>query len=218
MKFREFVGEDKVKKVKKKIVQTNIGPTEEEFLKKVLREKPDGSRIKKRLPIRKFLNFSLSKQRLKRSFDYIKSWLIRYNVSFKPINPYLTLYLLENLPKSSNFIEDIKKSKNDIIYKPKGTITIVSANETVFPKTYMNLKGEVGTDYILLDYLPNNYNLFLEGIMLDINIEILYSQCYVKLFEIKSGILTPEIYKDMMFSCPRFPNLKLGNVGFVRSI
>lgn len=215
MKFREYVGEDKVRKVKKKIVKTNIGPTEEEFLKKVLRENQDGSIIKKTPG--KFLNFSLSKQRLKRVFDYLKSWFIRYDVSFEAINPHLTLYLLGNLYKSSIFIEDIRKSKSSAVYKPKGTITIVSADNITFPRSYMNLKGEVGKDYILLDYCPNEYNLFLEEIMLNMGIEILSNQCYVKLFEIKSGIITPKMYEDMMFSCPMFPNLKLGNVGFIRS-
>lgn len=202
MKFREYVGEPKIIEVKKKIIKTNTVHIEEEFTKKI-----HG----------KFLNFSLSKQRLKRSFDYLKSWLIRYNVQFKAINPYLTLYLLGNLSSSSVFIEDIRQTKSSAIYKPKGTITIVSNNENIFPSVYKNIKSEVGTDYILLDYCKNEYNIFLEKIMFNMGIEVLSNQCYVKLFEIESGILTPKIYEDMMFSCPMFPNLKLGNVGIIRS-
>jgi hypothetical protein len=217
VKFREFVGEEKVRKVRKKVIQTNIGPTEEDFLKQVLREKPDGSKIKKGSSIEKFLHFGLSKQRLKRVFDYIKSWLIRYDVPFKPLNPCLTLYLLRNLPTNSTLVDKIKKTKSGIVYKPKGTISIVSIDESTFPRPYMNLEGEIGKDYILLDYFPNEYNLFLEGIMIDMNIKILYDQCYVKLFEIKSEVMTPKLYKDMMFSCPKFPDLKLGNVGLLRS-
>ena len=86
------MGEKKVKEVKEKIVQTKIGPTESNFIKTV--EKP-----KRKWTVETYLGFSLSKKNLKRVFDYIKSWLIRYNVPFESINPYLTLYLLDELPK-----------------------------------------------------------------------------------------------------------------------
>jgi len=219
VKFREFVGEKNVKEVEKKIIQTNIGSTEEDFLKTVLRENQDGSKIKKRkeLSIETFLGFGLSKQKLKRVFDYIKSWLIRYDVPFEAQNPYLTLYLLRNIKESSLLINNIKKTKHGIIYKPKNTISILSYDEKNFPRPYMNLKGEKGYDYILLNYYPNEYNLFLEGIFIDMDIKIILEQCYVKLFKIKSGIMKNKMYEDMMYSCPKFPNIKLGNIGLLRS-
>lgn len=135
---------------------------------------------------------------------------------FKPINPYLTLYLLKNINSSSTLVNNIKTTlspKNDIIYKPRNTITVIGNK---FPKSNYNIKPKKDKDYILLDYYPNEYNLMLESIMVDMDIKILFNQCYVKLFEIRSNILTPKIYEDMMYSCLKFPNLKLGNIGLLR--
>jgi hypothetical protein len=108
MKFGEYVGHKKTKEIKK-IVETNIGPTEEEFLKTVARENPDGSKINHK---EFYLGFGISKKALKRVYDYIKSWFLRYHIPFKSINPYLTLYLLKNLPSNKrDFIKDIKIAK-----------------------------------------------------------------------------------------------------------
>lgn len=197
MKFREFVGEDKVKEVEKKIVQTNIGPTEEEFLKQVLIEKPE-----KYLGPEYYLSFSLDKRSLKRVFDYIKSWLIRYHVKFRPINPYLTLYVLNNLPEHSIIVNKIKKNKGGVIYKPKGTLT---------------LERKKGKDIILLDYFKNDYNKVLENLFTSMGINIVVNKSYIRLFEIEGGALNNRIFEDIIYSCPRLPNLRLGNVGLSRS-
>jgi uncharacterized short protein YbdD (DUF466 family) len=79
MKFGEYVGHKKTKEIKK-IVQTNIGPTEEEFLKERLQEKIQmvvGSTHKEF-----YLGFGISKKTLKRVYDYIKSWFLRYHIPF----------------------------------------------------------------------------------------------------------------------------------------
>jgi hypothetical protein len=57
----------------KKIVHPNIGSTEEEFLKEVARENPDGSRINTK---EFYLGFGISKKDIKRVYDYIKSWFL----------------------------------------------------------------------------------------------------------------------------------------------
>ena len=212
MKFREYVGEGKVKQIKKKIVQTNIGPTEKNFLRKVARENPDGS---KRNSIETYLGFGLNKKTLKRVFDYMKSWFIRYHLDFRPINPYLTLYILNNLPKYSILSNKLKKVKKEMVYKPRGTITVVSYDEKNYPMSY-GLEGVKGGDYILIDYNINNkYKVIFENIFDEMNIDIIFEQGYVKLFEVESGILNHRIYEDMVFSLPPLPNLRLGNVGLL---
>ena len=221
MKFRQYVGE-KPRKVKdfkdiKKIIQTDIGPTEKDFLEIVARKKPliKGNIYKERKRIETQLGFGLSKKHLKRVFDYIKSWLIRYDVPFKPINPYLTVYLLDNLPSVSVFIDNIKNTKRGMIYKPKGTITIISPNERDFPRSIM--EPERNKDQILLDYIPNSdYHDVLENVFDAMGIKIIDKYCHVKLFEIESGIFTPQIYRDMMYSAPKMPDLRLGNIGLRR--
>jgi hypothetical protein len=214
MKFREFVGEKKVREVRKKIVQTNIGPTEAEFLKKVARENPDGTKINN---IETYLGYGLSKKTLKRAFDYIKSWLIRYDVPFEAVNPYLTVYLLNNLPSTSVLIKKIKKEKKGMLYKPLGTLTVISNDERVFPRSAQHIETETGIDYLVLDYMPNNkHHTILEQSFNDLNIDVVDRFCHVRLFEIESGIVGPEFYERMMYSAPFLPTLRLGNIGLIR--
>lgn len=200
MKFREYVGEAKVKEVKE-VVQTNIGQTEKEFLKQVARENPDGT---KRKHNETYFGFGLDKKRLKRTFDYIKSWFIRYDVPFRAVNPYLTLYLLDNLPSKHVIIKNIKKTKRDIIYKPKGTITVME-NDIAYSH-----------GYVIVDYVPNSeYEKVLEDIFGDLYIDVIEKHCYVKLFRFDK-ILSNRFFEDMMYSCPKMSNLKLGNIGLLR--
>lgn len=182
MKFRQYVGENKSREIIKK-VEKNTFKKEEKVTET-------------------FLGFGLGKQNLKRIFDYIKSWFIRYHVPFEAINPYLTLYRLKNLNDSEFLIKKIKKNKDSIIYKPEGTISIANNNRY---------------DYILLNYNRNGYNDFIENVLDDMGVEILFDKCYVKLFKIKSNIIKPIMYNDMMYSAPKFPTLKLGNVSLLRS-
>ena len=103
MKFREFVGEKKVREVQE-IVKTDRS-TPKAFIEQVL------------IPsYPKYFGFGLSKKHLKKTFDYIKSWLIRYDIPFKSISPCLTLYLLHDLPSVSVLVNNI--SKTDKFYKP----------------------------------------------------------------------------------------------------
>ena len=209
MKFREFVGEEKAKKVEK-IVSTNIGETDIDHLKTVLRETLDGTKIEYRE-----LGFNLSKKNLKRVFDYIKSWFIRYKVDYKPINPYLTLYLLSNVKSSQKVIKRLRETKGGSIYKPKGTLTVISANKN-FPSVY-GIQPVKKKDYIVLDYIKNEtYGKVMEDIFHSMGINIMRQYYFVKLFEIESGKFDHEIYEDMMYSVPKIPEVKLGNAYLLR--
>jgi hypothetical protein len=216
MKFREFVGEKKVKEVKK-VVQTNLGPTDAEHLKTVIRENPDGTKIRRRQSVETYFGFGLSKKTLKRTFDYIKSWLIRYEIPFEAVNPYLTVYLLSNLPSVSTVIKNVKNTKRGVLYEPEGTLTVISNDENDFPRRYQ-VEPKENKDYLVLDYRSNDeYEKVLEQVFNDLNIDVVFRYNYVKLFEVERGILKPDFYETMMYSCPRFPNLRLGNVGLIRS-
>ena len=217
MKFREFVGEKKVREVKKKIVETNLGPTDADHLEKVIRERPDGSKIRKQRQVETYFGYGLSKKRLKRVFDYIKSWLIRYQIPFEAVNPYLTVYLLNNLPSVSLVIKNVKNTKRGVIYEPRGTLTVISNNERDFPRTYQ-VEPYKDKDYLVLDYVPNvEYEKVLEQVFKSMNIDVVFKYCFVKLFEVPSGMVKSAFYEDMMYSCPSIPSLRLGNVGLIRS-
>lgn len=194
MKFRDFIGEPKLTK---KIVKTNIGPTEEDFLKKVLRENPDGSKIDN---TEFYLGFYISKKPLKRVYDYIKSWFLRYKIPFKSVNPYLTLYLLKNLPRSKKeLVEEIKSKNKNVVFSTieEGNILIVDGK----------------TIEVRLEYNPNNDFIDeLEKIFEKKYIEIIGKYCYIKLFEIET-IPNEKLLEDMCYSMSRFPKINLNNIG-----
>jgi len=200
MKFSEYVGHKKTKEIKK-IVDTNIGPTEAEFLRKVSRENPDGSKINDK---EFYLGFGISKKALKRVYDYIKSWFLRYHIPFKSINPYLTLYVLRNLPSNKReLIEDIKIAKKDVIFHPdgEGDITFVKSND-------IELRLEYTPCYPFMEDK-------LENIFKDRNIEIVKEHTYVKLFRMDE-MMDEKLVEDMMYSCPKFPDIRIGHIGLLR--
>lgn len=199
MKFGEYVGHKKTKEIKK-IVQTNIGPTEADFLKKVARENPDGSRIDNK---EFYLGFGISKKALKRVYDYIKSWWLRYHIPFTSINPYLTLYVLRNIPSNKrDFINDIKMAKKDVIYYPEddGDITFLKGNDI-----------DVRLEYMYNEYMDDK----LEEIFDKNNIEVVKQCAYVKLFTIEK-MMDENLLEDMMYSCPKFPDIRIGHIGLLR--
>lgn len=186
MKFREFVGEKKTQKPK-------IGTTQNTKINTTQITKPDEY----------YLGFSISKKTLKRTFDYIKSWFLRYHIPFKPINPYLTLYLLKNIPENKGkLIRSIKESKNDFIFSPldEGSITLITGK----------------TDIMQLEYSHNNLFMeVLENIFEDKDIDIIREFCYIKIFRLEKKI-DESFLDEMMYSCPVFPQIKLGNVGLLK--
>jgi hypothetical protein len=209
MKFREFVGEAKEEKIKK-IVETNLGKTDTEHLKMVLRETLDGSKLDYY-----DLGFNLSKKNLKRVFDYIKSWFIRFHVPYKPVHPFLSLYTLTNLKNYDKVIKKLNHTKWGFTYKPKGTITVInSENKNFFG---YGIVPEKNHDYIILDYFDNiDYSSIMEDFFHESYIDVYRKHCFIKLFEIKSGIFTHRMYEDMMYSCPPMPEVKLNNVYLIR--
>lgn len=187
MKFSEYVGHEKTKKIKKN-VKDNIIPTEKENI-------IQNNQI--------YLGFGINKKNLKRVYDYIKSWFVRYHIKFNSINPYLTLYLLSNIPNDRrDFIKEIKKTKNNIVYLPEddGCVTIYSGN-----------KNEIWLEY------NNNqkYEKILEEVFNTMNIEIINKHSYVRLIEI-DHMVDEEFLDDMTYSMPKFPSLRLGNIGLLK--
>jgi hypothetical protein len=199
MKFGEYVGHKKTKELKK-IVQTSIGPTEVDFLRKVARENPNGSKINDK---EFYLGFGISKKSIKRVYDYIKSWFLRYHIPFTSINPYLTLYVLKNIPSNKkDFIREIKIAKRNVVFHPvdEGDITFVKGKKIE----------------LRLEYDPcNPFMDRLESLFFECNIEPIKVYTYIKLFEMEK-MMDENLLEDMMYSCPKFPELKIGHIGLLR--
>lgn len=179
MKFGEYVGHVKTPKI----------------------EKPNIIKINNR---EFYLGFGVSKKSIKRVYDYIKSWFLRYHIPFKPINPYLTLYILKNIPfDKRELIYKIKDKKDDFMFSAGGAGSILIVEDE---------KIEVQ-----LEYTPNYFFMedILEEIFFEMGIKTVKEYCYIKLFEIEQ-MPDNKLLDSMMYSCPKFPRLKLGHIGLRR--
>ena len=101
-----------------------------------------------------------------------------------------------------DLIKEIKKNKRNIFFSPvdDGDITVLKGN----------------TIEIRLEYNPNYFYMedVIEEIFMKYNIEISREACYIKLFEIEK-MFDENFLEDMMYSCPKFPKIKLGNIGLL---
>jgi len=195
MKFSEYVGESGYKKkdIEKKIVETPLGPTEEDFYDTVARrDKP--------YLVETSVGYGLSKLHLKRTFDYIKSWLIRYNIAYEAINPYLTMASVEGEYKRDKLIKSLKKIREDIAFKPGGVFIL----------------REGDMDFIMIDYFFNkDFLKKMNECFSKFSLALQDNTCYVKLFSIEAKSFDLELFDQMVFSLPELPKVKLGNVGLL---
>jgi hypothetical protein len=179
MKFSQFVGHDVKKKIIK-IVDTPLGKTEEKFYNLVARrDKPYITETS--------VGYGLSKMQLKRVFDYVKSWLIRYNIKYEAINPYLTVALVEGEYRRDRFIKALKKIRENQVFEPEGVFIL----------------REGDTDFIILDCLYNrNFVKKLDEKILHFKLAKKNDSCYVKLFAIESESFPLHVFDQMIYSLP----------------
>ncbi len=193
MKFSEFVGEaDLLKKLKKR-VDTPLGKTEEDFYNIVARrDKP--------YTVETSIGYGLSKNYLKRTFDYIKSWLIRYNIKYEAVNPYLTLANVEGEYKRDKFIKALKRIRESHIFKPDGVFILRDGD----------------TDFVIIDYILDKiFEKSLNECISNFSLVKKDSTCYVKLFSLDVESFPLELFDQMVFSLPDLPKVRPGNVGLL---
>lgn len=210
MKFREFVGEDVKEKIKqrnwneviqedilpafeKETVDTPLGKTDKGFYDKVARQD-------KPYIMETSVGFGLSKMHLKRIFDYVKSWLIRYDIKYEAINPYLTVAKVEGNYKRDRFIKALKKVRENQVFEPEGVF----------------LLREGDTDYIIIDYLYNaDFVKKLDECISNFSLAKQENLCYIKLFSIDSESFPLNLFDEMVYSLPELPDVKAGNIGLL---
>lgn len=189
MKFKDFVQDD----VRTRLVHTPLGTTNKDFYEKVARR--DMPYI-----VETSVGFGLSKMHLKRVFDYIKSWLIRYNIKHEAINPYLTVAMVEGHYKRDKLIKALKRVREKHVFEPEGV--------------YILREGD--TDYIIIDYLYNkDFVKNLDECILDFSLAKKDNSCYVKLFSIKAESFPLELFDQMIYSLPELPDVRAGSVGLL---
>ena len=189
MKFKDFVQED----VRTRLVHTPLGQTEKGFYEKV-------ARYDKPYIVETSVGFGLSKMHLKRVFDYIKSWLIRYKIKHEAINPYLTVATVMGDYKKDKLIKSLKRVRENHVFEPEGVFIL----------------REDDTDYIIIDYVYNkDFVKDLNECLLDFSLAKKEDSCYVKLFSMKSESFPLEIFDQMIYSLPELPDVKAGSVGLL---
>ena len=193
MRFGKFVGHDVERNIRKKIIDTPIGKTEEDFYNVVA--KKDKTYITETS-----VGFGLSKMQLKRVFDYVKSWLIRYDIKYESINPYLTVATVEGNYRRDRFINALKKVRENQVFEPEGVFIL----------------REGDTDFIILDCNYNyNFNKKLNDAIDNFKLAKKENSCYVKLFSLKAESFPLHIFDQMVYSLPILPNVTVGSVGLL---
>lgn len=192
MKFRKFVGEEVI--YKRRIAETPIGKTEKDFYNIVSRH--DKPYIVQETSI----GFGLSKMQLKRVFDYVKSWLIRYDIKYESINPYLTVAKVEGDYKRDRLIKALKNVRENQVFEPEGIFILREGN----------------TDFIILDCIFNrNFVDKLNESLMHFKLAKKEDSCYIKLFSLKAESFPLDLFDQMVYSIPILPNVTVGSVGLL---
>jgi len=191
MKFRDYVGEDVERKVRRRnwneVIQEDILP---EFTKSEER----------RIILETSIGFGLSKMDLKRVFDYIKSWLIRYDIKHEAVNPYLTVATVEGNYKRDRFIKALKKVKEGHVFEPDGVYILREDNK----------------DFIIIDYIYNhNFVGDINECLSNFKLEKKENTCYVKLFSMEAESFPLYLFDQMIYSLPELPDVEAGSVGLL---
>lgn len=147
-----------------------------------------------------WIGYSIGKIYFKKSFDYIKSWLIRYKIPYKSINPYFTFAIVNKDPKANkkkmidNLSREFDKIRKKFIFKPK-TVSLME-NFIVFEfeknDEFMNQVSEIFKKYDIKDYRETNFSRIIS----------------VSYFD-------KMLFNDMLFYMPDFIDVKMGNVGIL---
>jgi hypothetical protein len=204
VKFREFV-EDEVIKTNRKKSSFAWNETIQEMFK--AEENPKRIKKKKEENYQVLeVGFGLSKKVLKRPFDYIKSWLIRYKIPYEAVNPYLTLSMIEvedfNKIKKP-LIQEYKKISQKFYYEPKSVILIRDDN-------YPDL------DFISIDFKKDfEFNSIMNEIYEEMDVKRVNHVAFLKLFSIPKEEFPLHLFEDMVYSMPTLPSVKIGNIGFL---
>jgi hypothetical protein len=184
--FDDFLEEEGI------TIDTPIGKTDKKFFETVAREK--------RYILETSVGFGLSKMELKRVFDYIKSWLIRYDIPYEAVNPYLTVGTVHGNYKRNDFINELKTIRDAEEFEPEGVFIL----------------REDDKDYIILDYEYNkSFVDKFDKVLSEHELQKQENLCFVKLFSIPIGSFDLNIFDSMIYNLPEVPKVIGGNVGLL---
>lgn len=210
VKFREFV-DDEVKTTFKwnETIQEMFQELERPKKKKRKKKEKKNEKKKEEENNNQVLEvgFGLSKITLKRVFDYVKSWLIRYNIPYEATNPYLTLSMIE--------VDDFSEVKKPLIKEYK----TINENFHYEPKGVMLLRDEnySDLDFISIDFRKNkDFNSIMNPIYEKVGVKKVKHMAFLKLFSIAKESFPLHLFDDMLYSMPPLPKVRIGNIGFLR--
>lgn len=208
VKFREFVDDDEVKSTFQwnETIQNLFELEKSNKKKKKKKKKIEKKKEEKNNQILE-VGFGLSKITLKRVFDYVKSWLIRYDIPFEATNPYLTLSMIEVEDFSvikKPLIREYKTITEKFFYEPSGVMLLRDDN-------YPDL------DFISIDFNKDkNFNALMNIIYENVGVKKVKHVAFLKLFSIPKESFPLHLFDDMLYSMPPLPKVRIGNIGFLR--
>ena len=195
MKFRKYVGHDVESDIRKKVMKNPVFVTTDENTI----NRPY-THVRQEKITETSIGFGLSKMQLKRVFDYVKSWLIRYDIQYEAINPYLTVARVEGDYRRDRLIKALKKVRENQVFEPEGVFIL----------------REGDTDFIIMDCQYNNdfVDKLNESIM-HFKLAKKDNSCYIKLFSLKAESFPLHKFDEMIYSLPVLPNVTVGSVGLL---
>lgn len=143
------------------------------------------------------IGFGLNPTQLKRIYDYIESWLIKFKIDYEKVtHPHFTIAQIPGTYPKDELMRKINEFDLNIKFNPKD-LTIFSG---------VNIKK----DFIVLEYKPNiKFIEYLNSIEDKFEVRKFGAvQPHASIFTTEQGGLDGKILNDMKYSLPRLPVLR----------
>lgn len=143
------------------------------------------------------IGFKLDETKLKRIYDYIESWLIRYKIDYKKQDkPHFTIAQIPGEYSKDELIRSLNDLHLNIKFNPKGLTVFNGVN---VPKDFIVLEYKANTEFVkAFKKVAAEYEVRKFP---DI-------RPHTSIFIIEQKSLPKNLLKDMKYSLPKLPILK----------
>jgi len=143
------------------------------------------------------VGFGIESSKLKEIYDYIESWLIKYNISYvKQKNPHFSIAMIPGTYDKDEIVREMNLISKGQIFKPKD-ITILKGKKT--KKDFISIEYKPGKEFI------NNFNKISDKFEV---VKFGAVRPHISLFMIDQDSKINDFYVDMIHDMPKLPRVK----------